>query len=62
MVDTAPRLTGTPASFDGATTTCGVEALAGELAWCLEQFMTASADEAAMERSQRALAAWRALL
>ena len=36
------------------------EALAAELAWCLERFLTGRADEPAMRRAEQALAAWEA--
>jgi hypothetical protein len=32
--------------------------LAGELAWCLQRFVTGRADEPAMRRAEQALAAW----
>ena len=40
---------------------CGVpESLADELAWCLERFVTAMADEGTMRRATEALTAWHA--
>jgi hypothetical protein len=35
-------------------------ALAAELAWCLERFVTGRADEPAMRRAEQALAIWEA--
>ena len=35
-------------------------ALAAELAWCLERFVTGRADEPAMRRAEHALAVWKA--
>jgi hypothetical protein len=39
-----------------------LEALTGELAWCLDRFVNATADELTLQRSLRAIQAWRAML